>query len=575
MHAIFRLICLWLLLGMTTSVFGVTPRWVNKRYQYAAESKPLKEVLRDFASSQGMTLSMSNDIDGVVAGRFDLKPENFIDMLSRSYGFSWYFDGVVLHVSSAKDVSSRLIKLSSGNTFQLREVLTRMGIIEKSFPIRYDDEANTALVQGPTQYVELVSDIATHVEERSAKLGSSVVRIFPLTHAQATDRNGESAGAQNLLGVASLLRNIYKKNTEIPGPSESGKIRQDQIRLLMGDEPLASAAGNTQRRLQNSPGPDKSGTAWWDSQQKSLGWSKSSQGFQSTPTLRGGEGATKVDAEIELPVIIADATSNSVIVRDFPERMDAHEALIRKFDVPVRQVEIEIHIFEIQRDALEELGVDWRLHSDKLDAQTGNGKTSQNGFTGSLPGAADPGAFTPAGAALTAVVGNAGRYLLSRIIALQQQGLARISARPKVATLNNQQAVMSSEQIMHVKVEAFQSAQLFSITTGTVLRVTPNATFEANDWRIKLDVHVKDGRLLDTQVSNIPVITESRIDTQAVVGHGESLLLGGYEVETESDKSSGVPGLSSIPILGALFRQRSVSNRRFQRLFLVSPRILQ
>lgn len=211
MHVFFRLICLWLLLGMTTSVLGVTPRWVSKRYQYAAESKPLKEVLRDFASSQGMTLSMSNDIDGVVAGRFDLKPENFIDMLSRSYGFSWYFDGVVLHVSSAKDVSSRLIKLSSGNTFQLREVLIRMGVMEKGFPIRFDHEANTALVQGPTQYVELVADIASHVEDRSAKLGSSVVRIFPLSHAQATDRNGESAGAQSLLGVASLLRNIYKK----------------------------------------------------------------------------------------------------------------------------------------------------------------------------------------------------------------------------------------------------------------------------------------------------------------------------------------------------------------------------
>jgi type III secretion protein C len=574
MHAIVRLVCLWLLLGVTTSVLGVTPRWVSKRYQYAAESKPLKEVLRDFASSQGMTLSMSNDIDGVVAGRFDLKPENFIDMLSRSYGFSWYFDGVVLHVSSAKDVSSRLIKLSSGTTFQLREVLKRMGVMEKSFPIRFDDVANTALVQGPSQYVELVADIAAHVEERSAKLGSSVVRIFTLSHAQAADRNAESSGGQSLLGVASLLRNIYKKNSEIPGPSESGKTRQEQTRLLIGDEPLVSAAGNAQRRLQNSPGPDKSGAAWWDSQQKSLGWSKSPQGFQATPTLRG-EGAAKTDPELELPVIIADVTNNAVIVRDFPERMDAHEALIRKFDVPVRQVEIEIHILEIQRDALEELGVDWRLHSNRLDAQTGNGKTSQNGFNGSLSGTTDPGAFTPSGAALTAVVGNAGRYFLARILALQQQGLARISARPKVATLNNQQAIMSSEQTMHVKVEAFQSAQLFSITTGTVLRVTPNATFEANDWRIKLDVHVKDGRLLDTQVSNIPVITESRIDTQAVVGHGESLLLGGYEVDTDTDKSSGIPGLSNIPIIGVLFRQRSVSNRRFQRLFLVSPRILQ
>ncbi len=573
MHAIFRLICLCLFFSISTAALGITPRWVSKRYQYVAESKPLKEVLRDFASSQGMTLSISSDIEGVVAGRFDLMPENFIDMLSRSYGFSWYYDGVVLHVSSAKDVTSRLIKLSSANTFQLREVLKRMGVIEKGFPVRFDDEANTALVQGPTQYVELVADIASHVEERSAKMGSSMVRVFTLNYAQAADRSGEGAGAQNLLGVASLLRNIYKKNANTSAESDGEKIRQEQTRLVIGDEPLGSVAANSQRRLQSGPGVDKSGAAWWDSQQKSLG-SKSTQGFQAAPTLRG-ETATKSDADLELPVIIADAASNSVIVRDYPERMEAHEALIRKFDVRVQQVEIEIHILEIQKDALEELGVDWRLHSEKLDAQTGTGKTSQNGFNGALSGVADTSAKTPSGGALTAVVGNAGRYLLARILALEQQGLARVSARPKVATLNNQQASMSSEQTMHVKVEAFQSAQLYAIKTGTVLRVTPSANFEPDGWRIKLDVHVKDGHILETQVSNIPVTTESRIDTQAVVGHGESLLLGGYEVDSDSEKSSGVPGLSSIPILGALFRQRSITKSQFQRLFLVSPRILQ
>ena len=251
MYPIIRLMCLCVLFGIATSAVGVTPRWVSKRYQYAAESKPLKEVLRDFASSQSMTLSMSSDIEGVVAGRFDLKPENFIDMLSRSYGFSWYYDGVVLHVSSAKDVSSRLIKLSSGNTVQLREVLTRMGVMEKGFPIRFDDAANTALVQGPTQYVELVADIAAHVEERSAKMGSSVVRIFSLTHAQAADRNGEGAGSQNLLGVASLLRNLYKKNADIPGASETEKLKRAMTHLAIGDEPLESVAGSLQSKLQN------------------------------------------------------------------------------------------------------------------------------------------------------------------------------------------------------------------------------------------------------------------------------------------------------------------------------------
>lgn len=565
---------IFMILGIVCeSVIAVTPRWVGNRYQYVAEGKPLKDVLRDFASSQSMTFSMSSDIEGTVAGRFDLRPENFISMLSRSYGFSWYYDGVVLHVSSAKDINTRLLKLQSVNTLELRNTLERMGLLESRFPVRFDIIANTAIVQGPSQYVELVVDIAAQLEERSSKLGSSVVRIFRLTHARATDQGGDGVGAPKMLGVASLMRNIYKVNSTPTDGTDREKFRQSMTRMVVGEEPLASASANKLNKLQNSREPEMSGNEWWDSHQKVIS-PKSSQGYKSVPNALNNLSATKVGADIDLPVIIADAASNSVFIRDWPERMKAHEDFISKLDVKEQQIEIEIHILEIQREALDALGVDWRLHGDSLDAQTGGGKTTQLDFSGALPGVAGAAVSSPAGGALTAVLGNAGGYLLARITALQQRGLARVSARPKVATLNNQQATMSSEQIMHVKVEAFQSAQLFSITTGTVMRVTPTANLEADGWRIKLDVHVKDGRALESVVSGIPVTTESRIDTQAVVGNGESLLLGGYEVENENDKTSGIPGLSTIPIFAKLFNHRSVSNNKFQRLFLVSPRIL-
>jgi type III secretion protein C len=555
-----RLIFIWLLLGMASTAFALTPNWIGTRYKYAAESKPLKDVLRDFASSQGMTLSMSSDIDGVVAGRFDLDPNAFITMLSRSYGFSWYYDGAVLHVLSAKDISSRVIKFSSAKIFELSEVLIRTEFSDKRFPIRFDAKTNMAFVVGPSPYVDLVADIAAHVEAKSAKLGNSEVRVFPLIHSNAADSQGE--GTPQMPGVASLLSNVYKKNKPSVGETDTPKMYREQQRLLVGAEPLGSAGQSAQRRIQNSPSVDKSGAAWWDAQMKVLE-TKSPSSAQKTPTLSNEIKAIS-GAEMDLPIFIADAARNAVIVVDLPERMEAHKDLINKFDVRVPQVEIEIHILEIQREALEELGVNWQLDTAKLYGQSGTGKASQNGFNGPVPGGL-----------LTAVVGNSGRYLLARINALQTKGLARVSARPKVATLNNHQATMSSEQIMHVKVEAFQSAQLYAITTGTVLSVTPNATFEGGAWQIKLDVHVKDGRVLDSQVSNIPLTTQNRIDTQAVVRHGESLLLGGSEVDTQSNKTLSIPGISNIPILGALFRQRSVSSSHFQRLFLVSPRILQ
>jgi len=553
---------------------GITPRWANEKWAYAADNKPIKEVMNDFASSQGMTLAMSSDIEGQVSGKFRIHPKIFIDTMSKSYGFTWYYDGVVLHISSAKNISSRLTKLTFSNTKQLREVMIRMGVMEERFPARFDDESNTVIVQGPIPYVDLITDIAAHLEERASKLGNSVVRIFPLINAQAADRQEPDEGGHISLGVASLLRSMHIKNSSSVKTSDSEKFRKEVGRLVVGDQPFPPVAGTIQGKVQNTPGPDKSGSDWWDAQQKALG-GKSTQGFQPTPPLQNSSSTMGDDAS-DLPIIKADPTRNTVIVRDLPERMEAHEALIRQLDVRAQQIEIEIHILEIQREALIELGIDWRLHSDNIDAQTGNGTRGQNGFGGTLSGTANTSALTPFGGSLTAVVGNAGQYLLSRLIALESKGLAKISAVPKVATLNNQQATMSNEQTLHVKVEAFQSAQLYKISTGTVLKVTPFATFEYGGiWRIKLDVQVKDGRLLDTIVSGVPVTTESRISTQAVVGNGESLLLGGYEVDNQSDASVKVPGLSDIPFFGALFTQRKVSNNKFQKLFLVSPRILQ
>jgi type III secretion protein C len=73
-------------------------------------------------------------------------------------------------------------------------------------------------------------------------------------------------------------------------------------------------------------------------------------------------------------------------------------------------------------------------------------------------------------------------------------------------------------------------------------------------------------------VDQIPVVSRQAISTQAVVGDGESLLIGGYVIEERRDGKTSVPGLSSLPIIGALFRQTSTEYRRVERMFLITPR---
>ena len=202
--------------------------------------------------------------------------------------------------------------------------------------------------------------------------------------------------------------------------------------------------------------------------------------------------------------------------------------------------------------------MDWSLQGGRVSASSGGGQ-----------------AATPGGGVLTAVLGNFGHSLLTRIAVLQRDGLARISARPKVATLNNVPAVMSSEKTFYVKVPGYQSSSLYNVSAGLDMKVTPMATLGPEGWLVRLDVLVKDGQISTTEtVGDLPTVTRSQLGTQAFVRQDESLLLAGYAFENTEDRMTGLPLLSDLPVLGALFRQKSTNRVRTERLFLVTPRVL-
>jgi len=183
-------------------------------------------------------------------------------------------------------------------------------------------------------------------------------------------------------------------------------------------------------------------------------------------------------------------------------------------------------------------------------------------------------AATPTGGVLTAVIGGASRYLMARISALQQTNQAHITASPKVATLDNTEAIMDSKQNFYVPVAGYQSADLYSISAGVSLRVLPMVVTDGGISRIRMNIHIEDGQITNQMVGNLPVVNKSEINTQALINEGESLLIAGYSVDQQTKGVDAVPGLSKIPLLGALFRHDQTTGQRFQRLFLLTPRVV-
>ncbi|MFJ2995166.1 type III secretion system outer membrane ring subunit SctC [Pandoraea sp. NPDC087047] len=569
--------------------------WRATVIDYAAEHKDIRDAIRDIGASSGVAVWVSPKVQGSVTGRFHASPQQLLERLASTFGFVWYFDGSVLRLYAPDEIVSTTIGTGAAQPGELRRTLDRLGITDARFPVRYDDDVHAALVSGPPSFVELVVNAAKLVDQsHSQTQDRQVVRVFPLRYAWAADHvinlDGESI---SVLGVASILRSLYDAQTPVARTVPGN--RSDARRMASAS---AGADGPSAPR-RDTPAPG----GWTTGLPGLLGTPGAAPAAPATPLPPGmpgalaspGNGAGVANtppppgahsdiAGFDSPVVRPDPRTNAVLVRARADAMPAFEALIASLDTRPAVIEIDASIIQISDTALESLGIDWRFHNSHVDFETGNGLNQQAGFPDSInpQGFGNPNISsqagvlaTPAGGVFTAVLGNAGRYLLSRINALAQTDQATINASPKVATLDNVEALMDSKKTFYVPVSGYQSSDLYSVSAGVTLRVLPTVVREGDASHLRLSVHIEDGRVSTTeQVGQLPVVSNSTIDTQALINEGQSLLIAGYAVDSSEKQGSGVPFLSKLPWVGGLFRYSNDSANKMQRLFLVTPRII-
>src|SRR6185369_1586633 len=246
---------------------------------------------------------------------------------------------------------------------------------------------------------------------------------------------------------------------------------------------------------------------------------------------------------------------NAVIVRDLADRLPRYEQLIAALDVEPQSLEIEATIIDVNTDKARELGIEWRWSNDGRSAS----------FQGAVPTLGN-------GGVASVVLGSLGQFF-ARIRALQNEGAARIVSSPQVVTLSNVEAVFDNTSTFFVRVAGREQVDLFNVSAGTTLRVTPHVFRDREQTRIKLLVNVEDGNITNRQVDQIPVVERSTVNTQALIAEGESLLIGGMVRETHANGEDKVPVLGDVPVVGNLFKTKTSSNTRVERMFLITPRM--
>ncbi|RKT98824.1 EscC/YscC/HrcC family type III secretion system outer membrane ring protein [Burkholderia sp. Nafp2/4-1b] len=254
-----------------------------------------------------------------------------------------------------------------------------------------------------------------------------------------------------------------------------------------------------------------------------------------------------------LPMFAADERQNAVIVRDKRANMRLYGDLIAQLDRKPKLVEISVTIVDINAEDLGALGVDAHM-----SARIGGGAVSFN-----AGGERDTGGFST-------VISNTGSFMV-QLTALQQSSKARILSRPSIVTLDNMEAVLDRNITFYTKVSAERIAKLESISTGSLLRVTPRIVGDSGRQEVMLALVVQDGRQASPLSSQepLPQTLGSEIATHSLLKEDEALLLGGFVQDELSEGERKIPLLGDLPILGSLFKTTRQSKRHTIRLFLI------
>ena len=544
--------------GTTLPATGAEVPWRPEPIERVYEQKDLRELIRELASSQGISASVDKEVAGTVYGKFNLPAAKLFQYLVSTHGLIYYYAGNVLHVYPASAAVSEVIPLKRADPAQFMRSLADMGISDDRYPVALNRRERTLVVSGPKRYVEMVKQLAQSADENETGRTNTVTRLFRLRYAWARDQAVREGSHQTVVpGVASVLQRLFPASAPPAVPRTAGRVA-----AAVAQEPVNRRVRNTELELRLPPRLPKA------------------EDF-AAPEAPGAQAPANGHAA-GFPVFTAEARLNAVLVRDLPERMPLYEELIRELDVRPQLVEIEATIIEIGSENLSALGIDWRFNSSRVDLRSGRNDLPEQrwpappmptapGLVDTVPGA---GAAASVGAVLTTILTDGGRQLVARVNALEQDGKASFRAAPKVLTLDNVEANVERLRTFFVRVPGTYQTDLYDVSVGTSLRVTPLVVAEGADRRVKLSVRIDDGEITDERVDQIPVITRNAIGTEAFVGDGESLLLAGYTEEMKRELESGVPGLSKLPVLGHLFRQRDKTGGRVERLFLITPRLV-
>ena len=309
-------------------------------------------------------------------------------------------------------------------------------------------------------------------------------------------------------------------------------------------------------------------------------------------TTAVGSGEAQVRILSKQGSVFAEPRTNQIFVTDISSKLQEIEELIKKIDIPVKQVLIEARVVEARDDFSKSLGVRFgarsrpgRLSADGT-ASTASGAsfgfTSLNSSSSSafaaIPNAANfPSAgLNPTGGLIALSIFNADvtRLLNLEILANETDQKIKTIASPRILTADQREAkIEDGQKIPYKKLDQAGNTTTEFVDAVLSLRVTPQITPDG-DVIMKLEIKKDEPFLSNDEKRELVLVQKKLIETQVLVQNGGTIVIGGIYTQRDTNNLDKVPGLGDIPVLGNLFKSRGNSTEKTELLVFITPRLL-
>ena len=441
-----------------------------------------------------------------------------------------------LQYATSSEVSSSLNVIFSD--------LTKKGVFFKVYNLK---SQNAVIVKAPREVLDEISDI---VKRLDVQMAQPTYRKFWTVYL----KNSKAEDLANILNK--LLENIQLVSSQEEETGETGtapkkteqtkyKTREDAIRAKLEERYRKEIQKIRERR-------------------KAL---------------------TKSSGKEEKPKVIADKTSNSLVIYANKTEYDAIKSLIDNLDKRRKQVLVSALITEVSESALKEIGVRWQILGTQGGVGFRGGMSKEDFYSAVKSSGMVAGVLSGGGTSIT--IGSSTLFFpdLVFLLSLLETGSGfNIVSSPKILTMDNQEALINVAQVV-----PFAESTKFDINgnpiitydykeVGLKLKVTPHISGKdvvAMELHQEINEVTKIEKLQLGQISYaLPTTSKRELDTTITVENGKTVVLGGLISKKTVKSMQGVPFFSKLPFVGHLFKFNSDEMNKTNLFVFITPYII-